>query len=85
MAVSDEQARSRAKKGKKKAGKKKSRGNEKPVSKRTISQGTIRSDFKSLRSALNWAMERKPPLLSDCPFTIPKITAETVKPFLPTE
>ncbi len=35
------------------------------------SQGTIRSDFKSLRSAVNWAMSRKPPLLGECPFTIP--------------
>jgi integrase len=30
-------------------------------------------------------MERKPPLLTTCPFTIPKITDSTVKPFLPTE
>ena len=36
--------------------KKKSRKKEKTVSKRLISQGTIRSDFKSLRSAVNWAM-----------------------------
>ena len=69
----------------KKVAKKKARKKEKPVSKRVISQGTIRSDFKSLRSAVNWAMSRKPPLLADCPFTIPKITATTVKPFLPTE
>lgn len=64
---------------------KKSRENEKSTSNRKISQGTIRSDFKSLRSAVNWAMSRKPPLLSECPFAIPKITATTVKPFLPTE
>lgn len=64
---------------------KKLREKEKTTSKRLISQGTIRSDFKSLRSAVNWAMTRKPPLLADCPFTIPKITATTVKPLLPTE
>jgi hypothetical protein len=64
---------------------KKSRENEKTTSKRKVSQGTIRSDFKSLRSAVNWAMSRKPPLLAECPFTLPKITATTVKPFLPTE
>ena len=64
---------------------KKSRGNENTTSNRKVSQGTIRSDFKSLRSAVNWAMCRKPPLLADCPFTIPKITATTIKPFLPTE
>lgn len=69
----------------KKTAKKKSRKNGKPTSSRSVSQGTIRSDFKSLRSAVNWAMERKPPLLVDCPFTIPKITDTTVKPFLPTE
>ena len=78
--------RKRASKEKaKKATKKKSPKKKKPVSGRTISQGTIRSDFKSLRSAVNWAMERKPPLLTTCPFTIPKITDTTVKPFLPTE
>ena len=73
---------------KKTAAKKKSRKKEKkkkPVSKRLISRGTIRSDFKSLRSAVNWAMTRKPPLLVECPFTIPKITDTTVKPFLPTD
>ncbi|MFQ5463534.1 MAG: tyrosine-type recombinase/integrase [Phycisphaerae bacterium] len=75
----------REKTGKKKVAKKKRRKNEQPVSKRLISQGTIRSDFKSLRSAVNWAMSRKPPLLAECPFTIPKITETTVKPFLPTE
>ncbi len=69
----------------KKASKKKGGKKEKPASKRLISQGTIRSDFKSLRSAVNWAINRKPPLLSECPFTIPKISATTVKPFLPTE
>ncbi len=69
----------------KKTAKKKSRKNGKPANGRTVSQGTIRSDFKSLRSAVNWAMERKPPLLVECPFTIPKITDTTVKPFLPTE
>ncbi len=61
------------------------RGKEKTPSKRLVSQGTIRSDFKSLRSAVNWAVTRKPPLLAECPFTIPKITDTTVKPFLPTE
>ena len=74
----------------KKTGKKKGAGKEpsksgKRVSNRLISQGTIRSDFKSLRSAVNWAINRKPPLLAECPFTIPKITSSTVKPFLPTE
>ena len=63
----------------------KKRAKEKTPSKRLVSQGTIRSDFKSLRSAVNWAISRKPPLISECPFTIPKITATTVKPFLPTE
>jgi integrase len=72
-------------KAKKKSAKKKSRKNGKSTNGRTVSQGTIRSDFKSLRSAVNWAMERKPPLLTTCPFTIPKITDSTVKPFLPTE
>ncbi len=71
--------------GKKKVAKKKSWENVKPATKRLISQGTIRSDFKSLRSAVNWAMSRKPPLLAECSFTIPKITETTVKPFLPTE
>jgi integrase len=61
------------------------RGKEKTPSKRLLSQGTIRSDFKSFRSAVNWAMTRKPPLLAECPFTIPKITSTTPKPFLPTE
>ncbi len=61
------------------------RAKEKTPSNRLVSQGTIRSDFKSLRSAMNWAMERKPPLLAECPFTIPRITDTTVKPFLPTE
>ncbi len=61
------------------------RGKEKTPSKRHLSQGTIRSDFKSLRSAVNWAINRKPPLLTECPFTIPKITDTAVKPFLPTE
>ncbi len=75
-----------ARKIKKKAAKKKVAGRKvKPASSRTISQGTIHSDFKSLRSAVNWAITRKPPLLTDCPFTIPKITAGTIKPFLPTE
>jgi len=64
---------------------KKSRKKVKPTSKRLLSQGTIRSDFKSFRSAINWAITRKPPLLAECPFTVPKITATTVKPFLPTE
>ncbi len=73
------------KKGEKKVAKKKARKEEKTVSKRLVSQGTIRSDFKSLRSAVNWAMNRKPPLLAECPFSIPKIAATTVKPFLPTE
>ena len=71
--------------GKKKVATKKSRKKANPPSNRLISQGTIRSDFKSLRSAVNWATSRKPPLLAECPFTIPKITATTVKPFLPTE
>ena len=66
------------------AGKKKV-ASKKRVTSRLVSQGTIRSDFKSLRSAINWAMKRNPPLLSECPFTIPKIAATTVKPFLPTE
>jgi len=70
---------------KKKVAKKKGQKKKRAVSKRIISQGTIRSDFKSLRSAVNWAMSRKPPLLAECPFTIPKITETTVKPFLPTE
>jgi integrase len=61
------------------------RGKENTPSKRHVSQGTIRSDFKSFKSAVNWAMNRKPPLLAECPFTIPKIAATTVKPFLPTE
>ena len=77
--------RGTSKKKTKKAAKKKSRKKEKPANIRTVSQGTIRSDFKSLRSAVNWAMERKPPLMSGCPFTIPKIMDTTVKPFLPTE
>jgi|GEM_PF-6640202 len=63
----------------------KRRAKEKTPSKRLVSRGTIRSDFKSLRSAVNWAMTRKPPLLVECSFTIPKITDTTVKPFLPTE
>ena len=63
----------------------KKRAKEKTPSKRLVSQGTIRADFKSLRSAVNWAMSRKPPLLTECPFTIPKITDTTVRPFLPTE
>ena len=69
----------------KKTGRAKNSKKEKPASTRLISQGTIRSDFKSIRSAVNWAISRKPPLLTECPFTIPKITATTVKPFLPTE
>jgi integrase len=72
------------KKSAKKNAKKKS-PKKKAGSSRTISQGTIRSDFKSLRSAVNWAMDRKPPLLATCSFTIPKITDSTVKPFLPSE
>ena len=55
------------------------------ASNRKVSQGTIRSDIKSLRSAVNWAMTRNPPLLANCPFTIPKVATGTVKPFLPTE
>jgi integrase len=78
-------SKKKAAKAKKKSAKKKSRKNGKSANGRTVSQGTIRSDFKSLRSAVNWAMERKPPLLTTCPFTIPKITDSTVKPFLPTE
>ncbi len=69
----------------KKTGKTNIKKKKKPTSNRLISQGTIRSDFKSLRSAINWAMTRKPPLLTECPFTIPKITETTVNPFLPTE
>lgn len=61
------------------------RGKEKATSKRHVSQGTIRADFKSLRSAVNWATNRKPPLLANSSFAIPKITSTTVKPFLPTE
>ncbi len=71
--------------GKKKVATEKPRKSDKRVSNRLISQGTIRSDFKSLRSAVNWAMNRKPPMLAECPFTIPKITDTTVRPFLPTE
>jgi hypothetical protein len=78
-------SKKKAAKAKKKSAKKKTRKNGKTTNGRTVSQGTIRSDFKSLRSAVNWAMERKPPLLTTCPFTIPKITDTTVKPFLPTE
>ncbi len=55
------------------------------VSKRHVSHGTIRADFKSLKSAINWAMTRKPPLLTSCPFTIPSLGSATLKPFLPTE
>lgn len=61
------------------------RGKEKTTSKRHVSQGTIRADFKSIRSAVNWAINRKPPLLANASFAIPKITSTTVKPFLPTE
>ncbi|MHC4064981.1 MAG: hypothetical protein ACYSUI_10835 [Planctomycetota bacterium] len=64
---------------------KRSREKEKTPSNRSVSQGTMRSDFKSFRSAINWAINRKPPLLVECPFTIPKISAGTIKPFLPTE
>lgn len=78
-------SKKKATRAKKKAAKTKSKKNGKSNNGRTVSQGTIRSDFKSLRSAVNWAMERKPPLLTTCPFTIPKITDTTVKPFLPTE
>jgi len=60
----------RKKAGKKKVATKKPHRSEKRVSSRLVSQGTIRSDFKSLRSAVNWAMNRKPPLLAECPFTI---------------
>lgn len=73
------------KSGKKKVATEKPRKSDSRVSNRLVSQGTIRSDFKSLRSAVNWAINRKPPLLAECPFTIPKITDTTVKPFLPTE
>ena len=53
--------------------------------KQKVSQGTIRADFKGLKSAVNWALQRKPPLLTTCPFTIPSVAARTVRPFLPTE
>jgi hypothetical protein len=55
------------------------------VAKRHVSHGTIRADFKSLKSAVNWAMTRRPPLLTSCPFTIPSLGSATLKPFLPTE
>lgn len=91
-----QQKRAKEKASRKRASKRKTLGTEKkyaktkaparkPVSSRTISQGTIRSDFKSLQSAVKWALERKPPLLTTCPFTIPKITDTTIKPFLPSE
>lgn len=91
-----QQKRAKEKASRKKASKKKTTKTEekaaktkapakKPASSRTISQGTIRSDFKSFQSAMKWAMERKPPLLATCPFTIPKITDTTIKPFLPSE
>ncbi|MCH7840265.1 MAG: hypothetical protein IID38_08535 [Planctomycetes bacterium] len=50
--------------GKKKVATKKPSKSDSRVKNRLISQGTIRSDFKSLRSAVNWAINRKPPLLA---------------------
>ena len=63
----------------------KSQMKEESVTSRFVSQGTIRSAFKSLRSEVNWTLNRKPPRLAECRFMISKITATTLKPFLPTE
>jgi len=52
---------------------------------RKVSPDTIRADFKSLMSAVNWAMKGKPPLLKSQPFPIPSVTGTSRKPFLPTE
>jgi hypothetical protein len=41
---------------------------------RKVSPDTIRADFKSLMSAVNWAMKGKPPLLKSQPFSIPSVT-----------
>ncbi len=49
------------------------RGKKTTIGKRQVSHGTIRADFKSLNSAVKWAMERKPSLLTSCPFTTPTL------------
>ena len=54
---------------------KKKREKEKTTSGKCVSQGTIKADFKSLKSALNWAVRRKPPLLESVPFAIPGVSA----------
>ena len=64
---------------------KQKREKEKTTSGRTVTPDTIRADFKSLNSTLNWAMERRPPLLKSCPFSIPSVSGTGRKPFLPTE
>ncbi len=63
----------------------KKREKEKTPSKRTVSPGTIKANFKSLKSAVNWAMKRKPPLMETCPFEFPTISGTGRRPFLPTE
>jgi len=50
-----------------------------------VTPDTIRANFKSLNSAVNWAIKRKPPLLKTCPFSIPSVSGTGRKPFLPTE
>jgi len=50
-----------------------------------VTPDTIRANFKSLNSAINWAIKRKPPLLKTCPFSIPSVSGTGRKPFLPTE
>jgi integrase len=50
-----------------------------------VTPDTIRANFKSLNSAVNWAIKRNPPLLKSCPFSIPSVSGTGRKPFLPTE
>ena len=63
----------------------KKREKEKTPSKRTVSPGTFKANFKSLKSAVNWAMKRKPPLMETCPLEFPTISGTGRRPFLPTE